>query len=106
MHGRARAAAARTPRASRRAMTRTPPSRCNLQAVPGDLDAAAGELGALRGILIEDRVGVVHVNEEAAGRVRQPPEPLEHSARTALRQVAEVTGAFVRYAESRHLVIA
>ena len=67
--------------------------------------AAPRELGALGGILIEDRIGVVHVDQDLARALRQTLQPLEHAARTALRQMTDVACALVREPETDHLVI-
>src|SRR5690606_23149970 len=61
----------------------------DLHAVPGDLDAARLQRGALGRLRVEDRVGVVDVDEHLA-LTRQALEHLEHAAGAALRQVAHL----------------
>ena len=45
-------------------------------------------------VFIEDRVGVVDVDQQPARLRRQSIEPLDHAARTGLRQVADVACRF------------
>src|SRR5678816_4462138 len=100
MRGLFPAAAVRTPPCSTRRR-----SQHDLHAVPRDFHCAPRQFGTLGGVLVEYRVGVVHVNENLASGARQPFEPLEHAAWAALRQMTDVAGAFVRDAEADHLVI-
>ena len=83
-----------------RGRSRVSRSQLDLQAIAGHLDALLAQHGALGGVLIEDRVGVVDVDQNPA-RVRgQAVEPLEHAARAALRQVPDVARALLRQAEA------
>src|SRR5256885_14556266 len=95
-----RAAAARIPLSSSR-----PVSQHELHAVPGDLDPATRELGALTGIFVEYRIGVVHVYEDLACAGRQLLQPFKHAARAALRQVTDIARAPPRESEADHLVV-
>src|SRR2546425_11232657 len=83
-----RAAAARIPLSSSR-----PVSQHELHAVPGDLDSATRELGALAGVFVEYRIGVVHVYQDLARAGRQLLQPLQHAARAALRQGTDIARA-------------
>src|SRR5690606_28537517 len=77
----------------------------DLHSVPGDLDAEACEDAALLGALVEDRIRVVDVDEDLAGLLRQLAEVLEHPARAALRQMADIPRALARDADTDHLVV-
>src|SRR3984957_12826067 len=108
-----RAAAARTARgptvapATPRWRQRPDPggSQFDLHAIVGDLDAGGGELRALGSSLIEDGIGVVDVDQDAARTLRQARELLGHAAGAALRQVPEVAGTLVRHADADHLIV-
>jgi hypothetical protein len=60
---------------------------------------------ALGRVLVEDRIGVVDVDQEAPGRRRQFAEPLDHSARTRLRQVADLAGQLGSDAQAGHFIV-
>src|SRR5882724_6808823 len=88
---RARAGALRIPAGSRRVR-----SQLYLHAVVSHLDAAAIELTSLRTRLVEDRIGVVDVDQYAARRRRQLVEPVQHAAIAGLRQMADIARGLFR----------
>src|SRR6185312_17370895 len=96
----------------RAACSRTPPgsrelrSQVYLHSVPGDFDPAAVELRPLGGVLVENGVGVVHVDQNLARGGGQQAEPLQHAAGAAQREMAHVTRPLARKAEPDHLVVA
>src|ERR1700689_4485419 len=108
-----RAAAARIARgptagrATPRSRQRRDPggSQFDLHAVVGDFDAGRSELRALGPGLIEDWIGVVDVDQDAARALRQSRELLGHAAGAALRQVPQIAGTLVRHADADHLIV-
>src|SRR5215208_2557682 len=95
-----RATAARNPRASTRRR-----SKHDLHAVVSHCHAVPGQLRALRGVLIEDWIRVVHMDENFARR-RKAVEPFEHATWATLRQMADLPCALPRDLEADHLVVA
>src|SRR3984957_8048070 len=80
-------------------------SQFDLHAIVGDLDAGGAELRALGPGLIEDRIGVVDVDQDAARTLGQACELLGHAAGAALRQVPQIAGTLVRHADADHLIV-
>ena len=66
---------------------------------------AAASCGALGASLIQYRIGVVDVDQDAARTLWQPRELLGHAAGAALRQVPKVAGTLVRHADADHLIV-
>ena len=70
-------------------------------AVLADFDAGARQFSALNRVFVEDRVGVVDVDQHLARLARQLRQPFDHAAGARLRQVANFTRTLAADAQQR-----
>src|SRR6267154_5097468 len=70
-------------------------SQVDFHPVVRHLDAVASQLPMFGTVLVQDRIGVVDVNQHAARAGRQGVEVLDHPARAVLRQMADLVRALL-----------
>src|SRR5690606_18484339 len=80
------------------------PVQTNLHSVVGDLDTCLPQLAAFSRGPIQDRIGIVDVNEDLPLRLERR-QLLQHAARPGQRQMPHILGQFAPEPHGGHLVV-